>query len=691
MSAAKPSSKCWQELRELAAYFDNVLDLFCVADMDGNFQQLNSRWQQVLGYEVAALKNKPLLDFVHQDDIPVTLNAMQDLAADKPVANLINRYRHHDGSWRWIQWNACPKGRLIYAAARDITEQKIAENELRLAALVYQNSSEAMMITDADNCIISINPAFTFCTGYTPADVLGENPRILSSGRQAPEFYADMWKALNTVGRWQGEIYNRRKNADIYVEWAVINTVFNQDGSVHRRVALFSDITEKKKSEELIWFQANYDALTQLPNRRLFADRLKQELIKAQRDKQSLGLLFIDLDRFKEVNDSLGHSMGDELLVEVGNRLSGCVRKSDTVARLGGDEFTVIVTELNEGCAVEKIAQHILSALEQPFILGDSIAYISASIGITLSPSDTENFEDLIRYADQAMYAAKNKGRNCFCYFTPAMQMFMEKHLQIARDLREALNLQQFEVYYQPIIDLASGELVKAEALIRWLHPLRGLIMPGDFIPIAEETGLINEMGHWVFKQAAQQVLEWRQSYRADFQISINKSPVQFHAQDGLHNHWTEHLIRLGLPGSSLVVEITEGLLLDAGDQVAQQLAHFRAYGMQIAIDDFGTGYSALAYLDKFHIDYLKIDQSFTRNLENNASDLALCEAIIVMAHKLGIKVIAEGVETPGQRDLLRQAGCNYGQGYLFSKPVPAKEFAALFVAIQRKSILENM
>lgn len=676
---------------ELAAYFDNVLDLFCVADMDGNFQQLNSRWQQVLGYEVAALKNKPLLDFVHQDDIPVTLNAMQDLAADKPVANLINRYRHHDGSWRWIQWNACPKGRLIYAAARDITEQKIAENELRLAALVYQNSSEAMMITDADNCIISINPAFTFCTGYTPADVLGENPRILSSGRQAPEFYADMWKALNTVGRWQGEIYNRRKNADIYVEWAVINTVFNQDGSVHRRVALFSDITEKKKSEELIWFQANYDALTQLPNRRLFADRLKQELIKAQRDKQSLGLLFIDLDRFKEVNDSLGHSMGDELLVEVGNRLSGCVRKSDTVARLGGDEFTVIVTELNEGCAVEKIAQHILSALEQPFILGDSIAYISASIGITLSPSDTENFEDLIRYADQAMYAAKNKGRNCFCYFTPAMQMFMEKHLQIARDLREALNLQQFEVYYQPIIDLASGELVKAEALIRWLHPLRGLIMPGDFIPIAEETGLINEMGHWVFKQAAQQVLEWRQSYRADFQISINKSPVQFHAQDGLHNHWTEHLIRLGLPGSSLVVEITEGLLLDAGDQVAQQLAHFRAYGMQIAIDDFGTGYSALAYLDKFHIDYLKIDQSFTRNLENNASDLALCEAIIVMAHKLGIKVIAEGVETPGQRDLLRQAGCNYGQGYLFSKPVPAKEFAALFVAIQRKSILENM
>lgn len=664
---------------ELDSYFDNAIDLLCIADMDGYFRKLNNRWQQVLGYEIAELKSKPYLEFVHPDDIAGTMNAMASLMEQKPLSNFVNRYRHLDGSWRWLQWNSYPKGHLLYATARDITIQKTAEDELRLAALVYQNSSEAMMITDADNRIISINPAFTVCTGYTADDVLGENPRILSSGRHTPAFYDAMWQALNTVGRWEGEIYNRRKNADIYAEWAVINTVFNQDGSVHRRVALFSDITEKKKSEELIWFQANYDPLTQLPNRRLFTDRLKQELIKSRRDKQILGLLFIDLDRFKEVNDSMGHSVGDELLVQVARRLSTCVRKSDTVARLGGDEFTVIVTELNDYTSIEIIAQHILSALEQPFSLGDSIAYVSASIGITQSPIDTGNFEDLIRYADQAMYSAKNKGRNCFCFFTPVMQAHMERHVQIARDLRAAITQQQFEVYYQPIVDLATNRLIKAEALIRWRHPQQGLITPGDFIPVAEETGIINDIGDWVFEQAAQQVRHWRQNYQADFQISINKSPVQFHAQDGIHNHWTAILQQMNLSGDSIVVEITEGLLLDAGNQVGQQLRHFRECDIQIAIDDFGTGYSALAYLEKFHIDYLKIDQSFTRNLSVNSSELALCEAIIVMAHKLGMKVIAEGIETELQRDLLIQAGCDFGQGYLFSRPIPAKEFEALF------------
>lgn len=663
---------------ELDTYFHNALDLFCIADMKGYFLKMNQQWQNFLGYDLAELESKPFLEFVHPDDIAATKQAMTDLMSHLPVKNFVNRYQHQDGSWHWIQWNSCAKGELIYAAARDISEQKKSEDELRLAALVYQNSSEAMIITDADNCIISVNPAFTHCTGYTPNDVLGKNPKILSSGRQSPEFYQAMWHALNTTGRWQGEVYNRRKNSDIFVERVIINTVFNQDGSVQRRVALFSDISEKKKSDELIWFQANYDPLTKLPNRRLFVDRLQQELIKAQRDQLSIGLLFIDLDRFKEVNDGLGHSMGDELLTKVANRISMCVRKSDTVARLGGDEFTVIVTELKDNTDIDKIAKNILTALGQPFTLGANQTYVTGSIGIALSPTDADNFEDLIRYADQAMYAAKNKGRNTYCYFTPSMQVIMEKHLHLTQDLHIAVTENQFIVHYQPIVDLNKNQIVKAEALIRWAHPIHGLVMPNEFISVAEETGLINDMGDWVFKQSAIQAKHWRQQYYPDFQISVNKSPVQFHTHDNVHNHWTDYLKNMQLPGDCVVIEITEGLLLETATQVAEKLLHYRDCGIQVAIDDFGTGYSSLAYLKKLDIDYLKIDQSFTRNITTHTSDLVLCEAIIVMAHKLGIKVIAEGIETPAQCELLKQVGCDYGQGYLFSKPVAAAEFETL-------------
>lgn len=665
--------------KELSDYFDNTLDLFCISDIHGKFLKLNNQWQQLLGYELEQLQNKSFLEFVHPEDLPSTRDTLALLAKRKRIDHFVNRFRHKNDSWRWVQWNFFSNENQIYSSARDITEQKKVEDELRLAALVYQNSSEAMMVTDENNRIISINPAFSSCTGYSQDEVLGKNPRILSSGRQSAEFYKAMWHSLKNTGRWQGEIFNRRKNSDIYVEWVIINTVYNDDGAVNRRVAQFTDITEKKKTEELIWFQANFDTLTQLPNRRLFLDRLQQELKKAKRDKYILGLLFIDLDRFKEVNDSLGHSMGDSLLVQAATRINACVRQSDTVARLGGDEFTVLTSELNDSTDVEKIAKNILTALEQPFNLGDSIVHVTASIGITLAPSDTDCYEDLIRYADQAMYSAKNKGRNAYCYFTPSMQDVMEKHMTIAQDLREAIADHQFEVYYQPIVDLTSKKIIKAEALIRWVHPNRGVVLPNEFISIAEETGIINDIGDWVFKQAAEQVKSWRQHLNADFQISVNKSPVQFHAGEQIHNHWTDELNAMDLPGNCVVIEITEGLVLDASEQVVKKLLNYRNCGIQLAIDDFGTGYSALAYLKKFHIDYLKIDQSFTRNLALESSDLILCEAIIVMAHKLGIKVIAEGIETQEQRDLLVQAGCDYGQGYLFGKPLPVRNFENLF------------
>jgi len=424
--------------------------------------------------------------------------------------------------------------------------------------------------------------------------------------------------------------------------------------------------------------------LTELPNRQMFHDRLDQDIKKAHRVGRPLALMLLDLDRFKEVNDSLGHDKGDALLQEAAHRISSCVRETDTVARLGGDEFTVILGELDDPGSVERVAQEILRKLAEQFQLGEDVAYVSASIGITLYPEDATEIEALLKNADQAMYAAKNQGRNRYSYFTPSMQQAVQARMQIANDLRGALAGNQFWIAYQPIVELASGSIHKAEALLRWQHPTQGLISPAAFIPVAEDTGLIIDIGDWVFREAAQQAKRWRASHHAEFQISINKSPVQFHNESRSHQAWYDHLRQLGLPGQSIALEITEGLLLDASSLVTDRLLEFRDAGIQVAIDDFGTGYSALSYLKKFDIDYLKIDQSFTRNLAPDSDDLALCEAIIVMAHKLDMKVIAEGVETEQQKNLLVAAGCDYGQGYLFSRPIPANEFGELLQKLRR-------
>lgn len=569
-------------------------------------------------------------------------------------------------------------------------DRKQAEQKLQLAALVYENSSEAMMVTDPDNRIISVNPAFTACTGYSIDEVFGKKPNILKSGLQDSAFYQGMWQSLQLSGRWEGEIYNRRKNGDIYVEWLIIDTIFNAKREVVRRVAMFHDITEDKKKAELIWLQANYDPLTELPNRRLFTDRLQLEMIKAERDQKSLAVLFIDLDHFKNVNDSLGHDIGDNLLIEISKRLSHCVRKSDTVARLGGDEFVIILTDLGpDGDDSANVAQSIIDTLQRPLQLAGNSLQITASIGIAIFPVDASSYEDLLRYADQAMYASKRKGRNSYCYFSLEMQQNLERHLQISMDLRKGIAEQQFELYYQPIVELVSGGIHKAEALVRWHHPKQGLIGPGEFIAIAEETGDINPLGEWIFEQASRQLQAWRRQFDADFQISINKSPAQFHRNHTEHQHWSEHLGKLGLPGNCLVVEITEGLLMNAQQHILDQLLHFSASGIQVAIDDFGTGYSSLAYLERFDIDYLKIDQMFTRKLEPHSKDLALVEAIVVMAHKLGLKVIAEGIESRQQLDILLQIGCDYGQGYLFAKPLPVADFERLLANSAMKTLAE--
>ncbi len=469
---------------------------------------------------------------------------------------------------------------------------------------------------------------------------------------------------------------SKRVKLDTRDELSQVGDSFNEmaDG--------FSALLEANHiSEGVIWRQANFDTLTALPNRRMFYDRLEQEIKKASRDKLKVALLFIDLDKFKEINDTRGHDMGDILLTEAAHRITDCVRETDTVARLGGDEFTVIMTELDNVGNAGQVAENIRKILAEPFLIEGDMVYISASIGITLYPVDAVEIKDLLKNADQAMYAAKNNGHDRFEYFTLSMQEAAQARLRLTNELRYALAAGQIMVYYQPIVELVTGRIHKAEALIRWQHPVHGMVSPVEFIPLAEESGLIIGIGDWVFKEAVRQVKRWRTLHDPTFQVSVNVSPTQFRQSCNSCAAWFDYLQELALSGQSIVIEITEGLLLDAEPRVTDKLLVCRNAGIQVAIDDFGTGYSSLSYLKKFNIDYLKIDQSFTRNLAPGSSDMALSEAIIVMAHKLGLKVIAEGVETEQQRDLLAAAGCDYGQGYLFSRPMPVEEFNRLLEA----------
>lgn len=496
-----------------------------------------------------------------------------------------------------------------------------------------------------------------------------------------PVFASILSKSLNHIGANNPNIVDKWREADsplsktlkiligvAFIVFLVMLLRFHRLKQVLRKQSI--------DSEQQIWKRANFDFLTQLPNRHLFQNRLEQALSRTNRSRLSVGLLFIDLDNFKHVNDQSGHAFGDKLLLQVANRISHCVREADTAARFGGDEFVVLISDLKDTLYLEVICQKILDELQRPFSIDGKDILISASIGVAMFPDDTHYPDELLSFADKAMYQAKKLGRNQFHFFTEAIQAASISRLSTTNDLRIALKKQQFVLYYQPIIDLNNSSIKKAEVLVRWNHPLKGLTGPVEFIPITEETGLIKELGQWVFTQAVEELSKIHSSIDPDFQLSINVSPQQFQSPHDLMR-WIDLLKAHGIPGHCISLEITEGLLLDANSVVKSTLSALRKYGVQVSIDDFGTGYSALSYLKKFDIDYVKIDQSFVQSLESNNYDAVLCEAMIEMAHKLGIRVIAEGIETKVQKQMLTSYTCDFGQGYLFARPAGLEDLIA--------------
>jgi diguanylate cyclase (GGDEF)-like protein len=554
-----------------------------------------------------------------------------------------------------------PKIKLVYV---DIADE--AFEKLEAGAVEAYIGSEIVV----DYHIMFNRLSFAEKSGITPFKssvsmaVRSDRPQLASIIEKGLLAAEPISKTI--LERWV--VKDSKSNLIIATSFAII--AFMLFLGLFRFYRLKQAIKKKElESQQKIWYQANFDYLTKLPNRHLLHNRLEQALVKANESKLLVGLLYIDLDNFKSVNDQSGHNVGDNLLAKAAERISACVRSSDTTARIGGDEFMVVMEELKDILTLEKTCQKILIELEKPFLIDSNVFYISSSIGVTIYPEDSKNTKELLVYADQAMYEAKKLGRNRYQFFTQSMQTLSSHKLSIAQDLRSAINTDQFFVQYQPILNLKDLSITKAEALIRWNHPTKGLISPTDFIPIAEESGLIDALGQWVFNQALNDLIVIRQHIGADFQLSINVSPYQFHYPEKLLN-WIQSIHSLNVPGSCICIEITEGLLLDASNTVLNTLSALREVGVELSIDDFGTGYSALAYLKKFDVNYVKIDKSFIQNLSSDNYDAVLCEAIIQMAQKLGIKIIAEGIETDVQKNLLNEFKCDFGQGYLFAKPV---------------------
>ncbi|MDC8774452.1 putative bifunctional diguanylate cyclase/phosphodiesterase [Roseateles albus] len=630
------------------------------------------------GYSAQGLSGRPLSDL-----LPAT--EFEDIG-DKPTPVLAGELlqtemRCHDGQMLAIELVINPlPGERWQLLLRDLSEGQRSQQHLRQSDIVFYNAREAIMITDAQACVTAVNPAFTAITGYTAAEVMGLNPHFQNSGRHEAVFFSRMWQSLAERGHWQGEIWNRRKNGELFPSWQTISAVKNSAGQVENYVSLFSDIHSLKNAEERLHHLAHHDALTGLPNRLLFANDLERSIERAKRSGKSIALLFLDLDHFKLINDTMGHAVGDKLLHEIAHRLRNSVRAQDGVARLGGDEFTVSLEDVGGADDVATMAHKIIAALSEPMQLEGNQVTISPSIGIAFYPADGANTEDLTRAADAAMYRAKQQGRKTFAFYSTEIMASSVERVLIERGLRAALSAQQLELYYQPQVDMVTGRIVGMEALLRWHHPERGLVQPDSFIGVAEETGLISEIGEWVIQQGCRQARLWReQGFNLGY-LWVNVSPRQI-LHNGIEDAIAQAMHENQLPGGAikLGIEITESLL-QSMPQSIEVLGKLRALGVRIAIDDFGTGFSSLGLLKQLPIDVIKIDKMFVRHLAVDGDSQAITAAMISMTHTLGMGVVAEGVETAEQLEFLRMQSCDVVQGYLFGAPLCPAEATQLLV-----------
>ncbi len=677
-----------EQQRKFRSVADLAQEFVYIRRVDGSYEYVSPSCLALTGYPAEVFYAQPsfMNHLVHPEDLPRWLGHVHQMDSRGQAEKLVLRIRSKTGEERWIE-HLCSDlrdehGKILGVRATnlDITDRVLHERELTLAAVAFE-TSEAILITDNSGHILRVNKAFTQVTGFLPEEVIGRTPAILKSGRHDDRFYALMWQTLKRDGSWSGEMWDRRKNGEIYPKHLTITAVPGADGAVEYYVGTFSDITARKAAEEEINRLAFYDPLTHLPNRRLLIDRLHQALGASDRSGDHGAILFIDLDHFKRLNDTRGHDIGDRLLVEVAKRLQTCIRTEDTVARLGGDEFVVMLEDLNADAAdaatkVETVANKILCALNQPYYLKGHYYEGSSSIGATLFQGQKESVDDLLRHADVALYRAKDSGRGAVCFFDPAMQALLNTRAELETDLRNAITRHELRLYYQPQVD-GNGRVFGAEALLRWLHPQRGMVAPGEFISFAEECGLIVPMGRWVIETACAQLKSWEtHPLMRDLQLAVNISAHQFLQDDFVEE--TLSLVHASqIAPSRLKFELTESALIGNIEAAIDKIGRLKSAGIGFALDDFGTGYSSLAYLRHLPLDQLKIDRSFVSDVtsENGA---AIARTIIDMGRNLGLGVIAEGVETVEQYEFLDRHGCHCYQGYLFSRPLPQDEFKTM-------------
>lgn len=576
----------------------------------------------------------------------------------------------------WVSLSAL----LIYWIGRRFArahalQQPLKENRerLRQAAAVFDCTREGVLVTDTQGLIVHVNRAFMEITGYQRDDVMGQRPSLFKSGRHSAHFYQQMFQALESTGEWSGEIWNRRKSGEVYPQWQTIRVIHDDQGQVSHYVAVFSDISAMKNSEHELAHLAHHDPLTDLPNRLLFTDRAEQALASAQVHKRGCALLLMDLDHFKIINDSLGHNVGDQLLKLVAERLSGLFGPGVTLARLGGDEFAVLAESCPQVVQAAALAQRMLNAMKDPFIFDGNQLFISASIGISLFPSDALSAEQLLRNADSALFKAKSAGREGYALYTEELTAHAQHRVEIAGELRRALDQHELRVYYQPVHDLHDSRLVGVEALVRWQHPERGLVPPGEFIPIAERTGLIADIDAWVMDQACRQMCQWLADGAPLSFIAINVSSRLF-ARRELYEQVAQVLHATGLDPAFLELEVTESAVMDDPEVALEQLHRLRELGLRLAIDDFGTGYSSLLRLKRLPVQKLKIDQGFVAGLPWDEDDAAIVRVVIALAKSMGMQVHAEGIEQVEQARFLLDQECEMGQGYWFGRPMPADE-----------------